>query len=334
MVYYRLVYLRYLDRLETYSAIITEPEFYNPKHYLHFRTCNLVNAAINFGFEEKFHAIDILFTYHSSQTLPHRLNILHHIPDTVDPNRYSDLLPSVQSNNEGEWETRKWRDDDWSEHENILNQIGFEGKVNQVEDILKTFDRHFKNKAGVVLKQVNYEMEYNDEIVRAEIKRWILEGVLRFPSQDIYAVPFEAVQDMKLLVPLPKGVVAQYPESSESLALWYSAKALLIEDKTGLVENALALVKLAIQNEVQGLETLRDDLEQLTMLVYECARDVKLKELDKLSPYERISLFLADSTEETIIDDVQHRVLPYVKILKTTTPGIGMSCFVVLISLN
>lgn len=89
------------------------------------------------------------------------------------------------------------------------------------------------------------------------------------------------------------------------------------------MENALALVKLAIDNGVHSLETLRDDLEQLSMLVYECARDVKLKELDKLSPYERISLFLAESTEDSIIEDIQHRILPYIKNLKTTTPGIG-----------
>jgi hypothetical protein len=160
---------------------------------------------------------------------------LHHIPETVDPRRYSDLLPSANETNDGEWETRKWREIDWSEHANVLKQLEFDGHVTQVEDVLHGFDTRFKHNKTCLLKPVNYEASYHDEIVRAEIKRWIIEGALRFPSQDIYAVPFETVQEMKLEMPLPDGVVAQYPESSQSLTTWYSAKSLLIEEKTGLV---------------------------------------------------------------------------------------------------
>ena len=40
-------------------------------------------------------ALEILFTYHGSDLLPHRLAILSNFPETTSPHQYSALLPEA-----------------------------------------------------------------------------------------------------------------------------------------------------------------------------------------------------------------------------------------------
>lgn len=45
--------------------------------------------------ENNVQALDILFTYHGSDLLPHRLAILSNFPETTSPHEYSVLLPEA-----------------------------------------------------------------------------------------------------------------------------------------------------------------------------------------------------------------------------------------------
>lgn len=45
--------------------------------------------------ESNVQALEILFTYHGSDLLPHRLAILSSFPETTSPHQYSVLLPEA-----------------------------------------------------------------------------------------------------------------------------------------------------------------------------------------------------------------------------------------------
>lgn len=45
--------------------------------------------------ESNVPALEILFTYHGSDLLPHRLAILSNFPETTSPHEYSALLPEA-----------------------------------------------------------------------------------------------------------------------------------------------------------------------------------------------------------------------------------------------
>ena len=82
--------------ISVFFSLYMIEESYSVKHFSIFRSCNLVEFATDhYAYEENFKALEILFTYHGSCILPHRLTILAHIPETCDPSLYADLLPEL-----------------------------------------------------------------------------------------------------------------------------------------------------------------------------------------------------------------------------------------------
>uniref|UniRef100_A0A671NN77 Neuroblastoma-amplified sequence N-terminal domain-containing protein n=1 Tax=Sinocyclocheilus anshuiensis TaxID=1608454 RepID=A0A671NN77_9TELE len=114
----RLKLLCYLDRLATYEEILGGPhaaeQRFDAEFFKKFRNQNIVLSARTYSRESNVQALDILFTYHGSELLQHRLAILCNFPETTSPHEYSDLLPKGNLAFVP-WEESRHRDLDWCE---------------------------------------------------------------------------------------------------------------------------------------------------------------------------------------------------------------------------
>ncbi|XP_059972902.1 NBAS subunit of NRZ tethering complex isoform X2 [Mesoplodon densirostris] len=119
----RLKLLTYLDRLATYEEILRVPhaseQRYDAEFFKKFRNQNIVLSARTYARESNVQALEILFTYHGSELLPHRLVILSNFPETTSPHEYSVLLPEACYDGDSlmiiPWHEHKHRDKDWCE---------------------------------------------------------------------------------------------------------------------------------------------------------------------------------------------------------------------------
>ncbi|EAX00903.1 neuroblastoma-amplified protein, isoform CRA_d [Homo sapiens] len=115
--------LTYLDRLATYEEILGVPhaseQRYDAEFFKKFRNQNIVLSARTYAQESNVQALEILFTYHGSDLLPHRLAILSNFPETTSPHEYSVLLPEACFNGDSlmiiPWHEHKHRAKDWCE---------------------------------------------------------------------------------------------------------------------------------------------------------------------------------------------------------------------------
>ncbi|XP_077167102.1 NBAS subunit of NRZ tethering complex isoform X2 [Paroedura picta] len=119
----RLKLLTYLDRLATYEEILGGPhaaeQRYDAEFFKKFRNQNIILSARTYARESNVRALEILFTYHGQDLLPHRLAILSNFPETASPHEYSFLLPEACCK-EGvlkilPWSQQEHREEDWCE---------------------------------------------------------------------------------------------------------------------------------------------------------------------------------------------------------------------------
>uniref|UniRef100_A0A674I3P7 NBAS subunit of NRZ tethering complex n=1 Tax=Terrapene triunguis TaxID=2587831 RepID=A0A674I3P7_9SAUR len=120
----RLKLLSYLDRLATYEEILGGPhaaeQRYDAEFFKKFRNQNIVLSARTYARESNVRALEILFTYHGSDLLPHRLASLSNFPETTSPHEYSFLLPEACCRQDVlmilPWSEQKHREEDWCEN--------------------------------------------------------------------------------------------------------------------------------------------------------------------------------------------------------------------------
>ncbi|XP_067884632.1 NBAS subunit of NRZ tethering complex [Heterodontus francisci] len=120
----RLKLLTYLNRLATYEEILGGPhaaeQRYDSEFFKKFRSQNIVLSARTYARESNVQALEILFTYHGSDLLPHRLAILSNFPETTTPHEYCFLLPEARLIECGvlvalPWNEQRHQDLDWCE---------------------------------------------------------------------------------------------------------------------------------------------------------------------------------------------------------------------------
>ncbi|XP_019619051.1 PREDICTED: neuroblastoma-amplified sequence-like [Branchiostoma belcheri] len=114
------------------------------------------------------------------------------------------------------------------------------------------------------------------------------------------------------------------PEES-LVSQWYQERATAIEALSHQVDNALELVRLGMEREVQGLQLLHDDLVTLEMLVYECQPDsvVDLQKFQTLSDLDRLQLLMAQSSASEYMKNIRHRALPFLQRCDAKKPNSG-----------
>ncbi|XP_033108783.1 neuroblastoma-amplified sequence-like [Anneissia japonica] len=261
----RIKLLMYLDRLKTYEAILgggeTALRKYDKDFFDEFRTKNIVEAAIDYAQNSECDALHVLFTYHGSDLLPHRLLILGNIPETTPPHDYENLLPVICGENRAvEWEEYTHREGDWSES-SPCQAILYPNPIDY----------------GAFL----YEED-------AEVKRF---RCVR-PSHDL-------------------------------LRDWYLMRAREMDEYASQVDNALDLLNIAMSGQIKGLEEVYDDLQTLSMLVYECQTDpgLSLARLQKMSDLEKMKLMMSKSTLEMYVKNYRKWIACFLDQCEIRHPG-------------
>ncbi|XP_069742445.1 NBAS subunit of NRZ tethering complex isoform X2 [Narcine bancroftii] len=125
----RLKLLTYLNRLATYEEILGGPhaaeQRYDSEFFKKFRSQNIILSARTYARESNVQALEILFTYHGSDLLPHRLAILSNFPETTTPHEYCFLLPEARFIDSCSdlvalpWNERRHQDLDWCEEPSL-----------------------------------------------------------------------------------------------------------------------------------------------------------------------------------------------------------------------
>ncbi|KAI5070390.1 hypothetical protein GOP47_0014733 [Adiantum capillus-veneris] len=89
----RLRLLQFGDRLETYLGLSMDR--YSPKDYEVFRLSPLVDVALRLAESGKTGAVSLLYKRHVYSLTPFLLKILDAFPETLSPQSYAHLLPSL-----------------------------------------------------------------------------------------------------------------------------------------------------------------------------------------------------------------------------------------------
>ncbi|GFR05331.1 neuroblastoma-amplified sequence [Trichonephila clavata] len=265
----RLKLLNYLDRLTTYEIILGGPiladQNYDHNFFKQFRSQCGLEAALNFASDSNWEAVATLFTYHGSETLPHRLAILNNFPETTSSIEYQSLLPLF---NERElvfysWDEHQFREPDWCETRFPKTPLS--------EDFIQEY--YEKHKDLVKYKQFQ----------------------LNFPF----------------------------------VTEWFLERAREIESRSGLVDNAIQLLKLGMQRNIEGLEKLYDTMITIEVLVYECRVkvDLSLKEYEDLTDFEKVKLMMSTTSQDNFLKNVHQWLVPFLGRCSKYDPGSGRTLF-------
>lgn len=292
MVWGRLRFLKYLDRLSTFEEIVRPPEDSAGNEnentlvtdveqvsrfaldYVRFRSADLMSEAVALARSEDFSALAVLFMRHGEEILPYRLSILDQVPETADPDAYERLLPRVvisddddereDQREEVRWREEPWREKDWAEQD-------------MVKKLLAGIDR-----------DEDEESEDQGRKSAAEV-----------------------------LEPTP------YPAPAARIAEWYTARARTIDERSGQVDRALTLVRQGMAGGVSSLERLEEDLTALARLVYECcpevtsvAAELDLPGFEAMTEAEVVAMYLKGTDSERIVEDMRRFVVPYLKTIR------------------
>eukprot|EP01116_Phalansterium_solitarium_P023335 TRINITY_DN8107_c1_g1_i1.p1 TRINITY_DN8107_c1_g1~~TRINITY_DN8107_c1_g1_i1.p1 ORF type:complete len:2417 (-),score=769.50 TRINITY_DN8107_c1_g1_i1:100-7350(-) len=274
---HRLVFLRFLDRLDSYTAIYKGE--YNADDWARFRERDAIEMAVAYAQDENYHALQVLFTYHGDDTLPYRRLILGKIPETAAPADYEHLLSELEldadayaedelDNRERTWSQKSWRKAaDWVEASAIVARLGLSLEDSRSLTALKAAQARSGSASA---------------------------------KKDARPAPACAV--------VPADYKPAYPILSVGLTEWYIRRAREIDARSGQVDNAVSLLALADKHDVENIEAELTLMRMLATLVYECGLvDMSVEKLEAMSEYDRFELLLRDSTADTIVDNLTSR---------------------------
>ncbi|XP_026284757.1 NBAS subunit of NRZ tethering complex isoform X1 [Frankliniella occidentalis] len=106
---------------------------------------------------------------------------------------------------------------------------------------------------------------------------------------------------------------------------WYVERIRAIERSSRMVDNALILLRLAQDNNIEGLVNLHQELQILDSLVYELfLEDISLADLEKKSPLEKGKLLMSKTSEDSFISDMNTLLLPYLDRLDKEEAGMKL----------
>ena len=105
--------LKYLDRLECYIEILEGYEDnFDVKFYMKFRDQALIEAAVEFAHDGKGRAVSTLLERYPKELEAYKLCILSNFPESLSPDEYSYLIPTVEEllkpNDLSQLEPRDW----------------------------------------------------------------------------------------------------------------------------------------------------------------------------------------------------------------------------------
>ncbi|KAJ3346229.1 hypothetical protein HDU91_007102 [Kappamyces sp. JEL0680] len=124
---YRVKLLKTLDRLSTFESVFGEHLLKAGRNanvsslFRRFLDTPLLDFAAEQARKAALSSLELLFTRHGKELLPHRLFLLSKLPLTLDPQTYFHLLPTLNGVGQiSTWREIPWRRKDWSETPNLL----------------------------------------------------------------------------------------------------------------------------------------------------------------------------------------------------------------------
>lgn len=90
----RYTLIKYLDRLQTYTEI--DSDDFDTDFYVGFRDQSTLEAAIQFAHSGKTRAVATLLERYPSDLEEYKLCILSNFPESLNPQEYADLIPSME----------------------------------------------------------------------------------------------------------------------------------------------------------------------------------------------------------------------------------------------
>ncbi|KAK3925364.1 Neuroblastoma-amplified sequence [Frankliniella fusca] len=113
--------------------------------------------------------------------------------------------------------------------------------------------------------------------------------------------------------------------TSNMIQQWYVERIRAIERSSRMVDNALILLRLAQDNNIEGLSNLHQELQILDSLVYELfLEDISLADLEKKSPLEKCKLLMSKTSETSFISDMNTLLLPYLDRMEKEEAGMKL----------
>lgn len=100
-----------------------------------------------------------------------------------------------------------------------------------------------------------------------------------------------------------------------ALTKWFIERALEMESRTLLLTNAIQLIRLGIDLNIQDLQTTQDDLIEFDRIVYDCCTEANIylsfSEFNQMAELDRIILMTGDS-QKSCRDRFRFYVIPYI----------------------
>ncbi len=130
LIAHRRTLLKYLDRLDAYLAILESSEreasYFDKDAYVKFRDQPLLAATIEFAHKGRSGPVWTLLDRYS-QLRDYQLFILDNFPESVNPDKYADLIPSVDellvSSNRSNLSQERELTKDWTRFDFVLKLI-------------------------------------------------------------------------------------------------------------------------------------------------------------------------------------------------------------------
>lgn len=122
--------------------------------------------------------------------------------------------------------------------------------------------------------------------------------------------------------------------STDELSKWYKKRALDIDSFTGQLDNCLCLVEIGLQKGIRELQKFHEDITYLSQLIYADDSDgqsnisLSLTVWDQLADYEKFRLMLKGVNEETVIQSLYDKALPFMRKRQYSEDNKGQSYLV------
>lgn len=300
---YRIQFFKYLDRLESHTAIYGPleeyPDLENPSalisfpvHFAKFRDMDMVDLAKFYALHGNIQSLKILFTRHGKELLPYRFILLDHMPETLKPSVYRLFLPIIDNGKEEmQFDIIPWRQRDWCEDKQVMEYCGW----------IENLDSELEDTVG------GSSATSSDQVNRSDL-----------------AVE-SAVGSTAISPTLP----APFPATPDVVQCWYECRARFIESCTGQTDLAIELIKYGIQFNVSGLEKLDCNLGIINDLIYTCLEpesvvcaELDIQRIETMEPEDIVHLFLQDDdlNDDQIFGLMNGHILPYLKKLAVVDP--------------
>eukprot|EP01087_Luapelamoeba_hula_P008939 TRINITY_DN2274_c0_g1_i1.p1 TRINITY_DN2274_c0_g1~~TRINITY_DN2274_c0_g1_i1.p1 ORF type:complete len:2463 (-),score=430.43 TRINITY_DN2274_c0_g1_i1:9-6800(-) len=318
LVALRLLFLRYLERLDTFLLLPKQPKGIESVDFVRFRDCDLVTVARNYARDEWVEGLEVLLKRHPHVLLENWMSVLECLPETLSPKRYRTMLPhpnlytspNPPSNHNSTTPEQQRRD--WAERNEVVNEIG----LTTMEDIggLQAILR----RSASIPRPAKFQNRDDIYTLFTTPSAMSPTTVVRQLSSSTTA---DASSNLSAMTPAEEKVWFGMDKTTvtNAVAHWYHRRTREIDRRSGRLQHAFKLLKYALayfDDPMPSLLPLRDQLRVMAILTYTCNLDISIEEYEQLNAYERLCLMMSGAKNENlIVTYVEHVVLPVLSLL-------------------